>query len=80
MMEKIKSLVLKLLIRNLSPILENILLVDGLKANLISISELCDKGMNAILRPSKCIIIDCEENILFEALRNEIFMPLILLI
>ena len=30
-------------------ILENVLLVDGLKANLISISQLCDKGMNVIL-------------------------------
>ena len=52
------------------PILENVLLVDGLKANLISTSQLCDKGMNVIFRPSKCIIIDCEGNPLFEALRN----------
>ena len=31
--------------------LENILLVDGLKANLISISQLCDKNMNVIFWP-----------------------------
>ena len=27
--------------------------------------------MNVIFRPSKCIIIDCEGNLLFEAFRNE---------
>ena len=52
-------------------ILENILLIDSLKANLISISQLCDKDMNVIFRPSKCIIIDCEGNLLFEALKNK---------
>ena len=42
-----------------------------MKANLISVSKVCDKDMNIIFRSSKCIIIDCEENILFEALRYE---------
>jgi len=56
--------------KKLFPILENILLVDSLKANFISIIQLCDKDMNVIFRPSKCIIIDCEGNLLFEALRN----------
>ena len=32
------------------PTLENLLLVDGLKANLIRISQLCDKDMNVIFR------------------------------
>jgi len=53
------------------PTLENVLLVDGLKTNLISVNQLCDKGMNVIFRPSKCIIIDREGNLLFEALKNE---------
>jgi len=30
------------------PTLENALLVDGLKATLISVSQLCDKSMNII--------------------------------
>ena len=46
------------------------MLVDGLKANLISISQLYDKGINIIFRPSKYIIIDCKGNLLFETLRN----------
>ena len=46
------------------------MLVDSLKANLIGVSQLCDKGMDVVFRPNKCIIIDCEENLLFEALRN----------
>jgi len=74
---KCKIIGIKTISKKPFPILENILLVDGLKANLISISQLCAKGMNIIFRPSKCIIIDCEENLLFEALR---FTQLILLI
>ena len=31
---------------NSSSLIENILLVDGLKHNLLSISQLCDKGFN----------------------------------
>ena len=37
--------------KKLFVILENILLVDDLKANLISISQLCDKNMNVIFWP-----------------------------
>ena len=29
----------------LSPLIENVILVDGLKHNLLSISQLCDKGL-----------------------------------
>ena len=57
--------------KKLFSILENILLADGLKTNLISISQACDKVMNAIFWPTKCIIIDCEGNLLFEALKNK---------
>ena len=42
------------------PILESALLADNLKVNLISVTQLCDKHMNVVFRPSKCIIIDCE--------------------
>ena len=38
------------------PSLENVLLVDGLKHNLISISQLCDKGY--IFDKKVCTIID----------------------
>ena len=34
---------------NSSSLIENVLLVDGLKHNLLSISQLCDKGFKVIL-------------------------------
>ena len=33
-------------------LIENVLLVDGLKHNLLSISQLCDKGFKVILEAS----------------------------
>jgi len=53
-----------------SPILEDVLLVVGLKANLISVSQLCDKGLDVVFRPYKCLIINSDGNNLFEACRN----------
>ena len=35
-----------------SSLIENVLLVDGLKHNLLSISQLCDKGFKVILEAS----------------------------
>lgn len=42
---------------NSSPIIEEILLVDNLKHNLLSISQLCDKGFTVIFRKNNCLII-----------------------
>ena len=39
-----------------STFIENILLVDGLKHNLLSISQLCDKGFKVSFESSLCII------------------------
>ncbi|KAL1221572.1 hypothetical protein V5N11_019634 [Cardamine amara subsp. amara] len=36
------------------PDLENVYLVDGLKANLISISQLCDTGMSVTFTKTEC--------------------------
>jgi len=36
--------------------LENVYLVEGLKFNLLSISQLCDKGNNVIFNSSHCIV------------------------
>lgn len=38
------------------PSLENVMLVEGLTANLISISQLCDKGLKVRFNKSKCVI------------------------
>ena len=43
---------------NFSFPIEDVLLVDGLKHNLFSISQLCDKGFKVIFKSSHCIIKD----------------------
>ena len=47
---------------NSSSLIENILLVDGLKHNLLSISQLCDKGFKVIFEFSHCIIKDSQSD------------------
>ena len=57
---------------NSSSIIENVLLVDGLKHNLLSISQLCDKGFKVIFESSHCIIKDSQnDKIIFMGHRNE---------
>ena len=41
-----------------STFIENILLVDKLKYNLLSISQLCDVGFNVNFKTSMCIVAD----------------------
>ena len=43
-------------------LIENVLLVDSLKYNLLSISQLCDKGFKVILEASHCIIKDIQND------------------
>ena len=48
------------------PIIENVLLVDNLKHNLLSISQLCDKGYRAIFESSKCLLENaCSKEVIF---------------
>jgi hypothetical protein len=54
-----------------SSCIENVLLVDGLKHNLISISQLCDKDYKVIFDKNECIITYALNNqILFIASRH----------
>ena len=46
------------------PSIENVLLVDGLKQNLISISQLCDKGYKVTFDKKECTIIDSKTNVI----------------
>ncbi|KAF1870541.1 hypothetical protein Lal_00025674 [Lupinus albus] len=39
-----------------STTIEGVLYVEGLKHNLLSISQLCDKGFHVSFYPDKCII------------------------
>ena len=45
-----------------SPLIENVVLVDGLKHNLLSISQLNDRGFKVVLDDSSCNIFDCKTN------------------
>jgi len=38
--------------------IKNVFLVEGLKYNLISISQLCDTGYKVVLEPNHCLILD----------------------
>ena len=44
----------------------NVLLVEGLKHNLISISQLCDKGFKVMFDPNSCLIYDTHGSIVFD--------------
>ena len=55
-----------------SPILDKVLLVDGLKHNLLSVSQLCDKGCRVIFEPKSCFVSRMSDNkILFVGERVE---------
>ena len=45
-----------------SPMIENIDLVDGLKHNLLSISQLCDRGFKVVFDDLACNILDRQAN------------------
>ena len=46
-----------------SPIIENVVLVDGLKHNLLCISQLCDRGLKVVFDDSSCKIFDVKTNV-----------------
>ena len=48
------------------PIIENVLFIDNLKHNLLSIIQLCDKGYHVVFESSKCLIEDaCLKEVIF---------------
>ena len=50
--------------------IEDVLLVDGLKHNLLSISQLCDKGYIVRFESNACIIKKPHKNIFMIALKQ----------
>ena len=55
-----------------SLVIEDVLLVDGLKHNLLSISQLCDKDYNVIFKLIMYIIVnEINNQVLFVVFRNE---------
>ena len=49
-----------------NPKLENAFLVDGLKANLINISQLCDHNLFVKFIKDKCSVTDCTNTCVME--------------
>ena len=43
-------------------IIEEVALVDGLKHNLLSISQLCDKGNSVTFNKETCVVINNQNN------------------
>jgi len=41
-------------------IIKDVLLVEGLKHSLLSISQLCDRGYKITFEPDQCLIVDSE--------------------
>ena len=50
--------------------IDNVLLVEGLKHNLLSISQLCDSGSNVFFNQGECIIKNFNGSILFTTKRQ----------
>jgi len=57
-------------------IIKDVLLVEGLKHNLLSISQLCDKGYKITFEPNLCLITDSKstETILVGKRVNNVYM------
>lgn len=53
-----------------TPLITNILLVQNLKHNLLSISQLCDKGFKISFEKDKCSIYEVKNELIFEGIRN----------
>ena len=45
-----------------SPLIEDVILINGLKHNLLNISQLCDKGLRVIFEDSTCDVLDKKTN------------------
>mgnify|MGYP001655645736 FL=1 len=54
-----------------TPIISDVLLVRNLKHNLLSISQLCDKGYKIKFEKDKCYVDDNKSNIIFEGVRKK---------
>jgi len=57
-------------------IIKDVLLVDGLKHNLLSISQLCDRGYKITFKPDLCLITysKTSETVLVSKRENNVYM------
>ena len=49
---------------------KNVLHIDGLKANLISISQICDLNLNVNFDQKRCMVIDVDGKCILEGFRS----------
>ena len=49
---------------------KNVLHVDGLKGNLISISQICDLNLNVNLNREKCVVLDADGKCVLKGFRS----------
>ena len=54
-----------------SLIIDNVLFVDDLKHNLLSISQLCDKGYKIIFQDNACMVFNKNNTLIFVVLRDK---------
>ena len=52
------------------PKLSNVYFVEGLKANLISVSQLCDEGLEVIFNSKECRAVDARNNAVLRGIRS----------
>ena len=52
------------------PRLKDVLHVDGLKANLISISQMCDSNLHVNFTHDKCLVMDNDGNYFLEGSKS----------
>jgi len=57
-------------------IIKDVILVDGLKQSLLSISQLCDKGYTITFEPELCLLADSKtsETVLIGKWVNNVYM------
>ena len=51
-------------------VFEDVWYVDGLKANLLSISQICDNGLNALFTKYECEILDGRGDCMYIGVRT----------
>uniref|UniRef100_A0A0D3BLB0 CCHC-type domain-containing protein n=1 Tax=Brassica oleracea var. oleracea TaxID=109376 RepID=A0A0D3BLB0_BRAOL len=54
------------------PKLSNVYFVEGLKANLISVSQLCDEGLEVIFNSKECRAVDARNNVVLRAAESKL--------
>ena len=53
------------------PTIDDVLLVNDLKHNLLSISQFCDKNCKVVFEPSRCVVYNDNECVLFVSYRHK---------